>query len=159
MDPVSATASIAGLIALASAITTFCYTYGTTARDYQKELKTLKEESTQLCGVLSAIKSIIEDAEEDANPVLSFSRVQQPSSMPVSDKIQIIRREDIVSCEDTLLEVMSVLTSLSPQTGKLWKNAMKRIQWPLKKVPLQALLDKMERNKSAFTLALSARGT
>lgn len=166
MDGLSVVANIAGLLTLASAITTFCYINGAALRDYAKDIEALKEESAQLSGVLTALKSITEDVEEDTDDNAipappAPSALIPPSGMtltPAKNK-QIIRPEDLSACDRTLVELIAALDEVKPQTGKVWKNALRRIKWPMKKESLRTLLQRMERHKTGFTVVLSARGT
>jgi hypothetical protein len=168
MDGLSVVANIAGVLTLASAVATFCYINGAALRDYHKDIDALREESTQLSGILMALKNITEDAEEDAEedatsappaPPATPALISPSGVAPVlpAEKKRIIQPEELTSCERTLLELISALNEVKPQTGKVWKNALKRIKWPMKKESLQTLLHRMERHKSGFTVVLSAR--
>lgn len=62
MDPLSITASIAGLISLANELFPLLVTFVQDVRSYPKDFTALLQEARSICGVLSFIKPIIEKA-------------------------------------------------------------------------------------------------
>lgn len=156
MDPLSFAASLTALVTIANQLLRFCYTYTCTAVKYQREVQAITTEITQLSGILHAIQSIILDIPEGQS--LNHEGVRTDGA-PLRGTIQIFRMEEIVSCEQTLLEITSQLGKLSPQSTTFWKITKKKLLWPLKRPSLAMLYDRLERHKTTFILALSAYGT
>jgi hypothetical protein len=154
MDPLSITVSVTTLLSLAGSLVSFGYIYGSTIRDAQKEVRAITEEATQLSGLLHSIQSIFDDAAPSHESFL----VQPPHALP---KLRpgVLSGDDMRACEQTLLEIAMFMSKASPEGGKFWKNTVNRLQWPIKKDSLQALLVRLERNKATVALSLSAHGT
>jgi hypothetical protein len=136
MDGLSVAANVAGLISLANELIQFGYMYGSSALGYQQEVQAVTSEITQLSGILNAIQPIIQRCHD--NPVL--------------------RKEDVDSCKETLLEIEQVLASASPEAGRLWRTG-RRLIWPLKQRTLKTLLEIVVKHKATFILGLAAQGT
>lgn len=156
MDPLSFAASLSGLVTIANQLLRYCYTYASTAVKYQREVQGITTEITQISGILHAIQSIIVDIPEVPNPDSVGVRIE---GTHLRSTLQIFRMEEIVSCEQTLLEITSQLGKLSPRSPTFWKITKKKILWPLKRPSLAMLLDRLERHKTTFILVLSAYGT
>jgi hypothetical protein len=156
MDPLSITVSVTTLLSLAGSLVSFGYIYGSTIRDAQKEVRAITEEATQLSGLLHSIQSILDDAAPSNESFLVQS--QPPHALPKL-RPSVLSGDDMRACEQTLREIAMFMSKASPEGGKFWKNTVNRLQWPIKKDSLQALLVRLERNKATVSLSLSAHGT
>lgn len=154
MDPISGIVTVADLISFASDIIRFSYTCVSGIREYKREVEAITSETTQLCGILQAIKPIINRS--DTVPHYAPSLTMRDATV---QKPALVRESDLIDCEQILQEIMQVLQDLSPQTGEFWKNAGRKVRWSLQTVPLQTLLGRLERSKTAFILAFCAYGT
>jgi hypothetical protein len=157
MDPVSAAASLTGLITVANQLLRYCYAYTCAAVKYQREVQAITTEITQLSGILHAIQSIIVDIPEGHNLDPEGSRTDDAH---LRNTIQLFRMEEtLVACEQTLIEITNQLGKLSPRSTNFWKTTKKKLLWPLKRPSLAILFDRLERHKTTFILVLSAYGT
>lgn len=62
MDVLSLAASVWGLVALASGIVRFCYTYQTTMSEYKREIQAITSEVSELSGLLHALSPLIQSS-------------------------------------------------------------------------------------------------
>lgn len=58
-------------------------------------------------------------------------------------------------CEETLNMMDCILTNSKAKAGENWTNMVKRIKWKYRKEDALELLERVERHKSSFQLALS----
>ncbi|KAF8246554.1 hypothetical protein K440DRAFT_602223, partial [Wilcoxina mikolae CBS 423.85] len=133
-DPLSIAASVAGLISLAETVIGLGYQYHNDAKGFPADFERLLSEISSLYGVLCQIKLIVSRPGRTSN--ISFHSIND--------------------CDSTLREIVGILESTTPRAGKTIQNAAKKLLWPLKKGDTEALLIRLEHNKSTFSLALSA---
>lgn len=178
MDPVSATASIAGLLAIATSLVKGAYLLSTSARDFRNEWTSIANEVAQLVGVLHSLKPSF------GSPVLWTDQIYGESTSPSPtastpsslstpsekdyDVLSVRRAQDymstqltneIASCQATLIEVEQLLSQSQPKSGKRISNVTKQFLWPLKKPEFQKLMEKLDSHKSSFVLIFSSQGT
>jgi hypothetical protein len=136
-DPISAASGIAGLITLAGATISKCYTYGCAVSGAPKEMKSLVDETTNLSGLLIGLQGLI-----------TAERV------PVSQQTNLMK--SIEDCQFTLREILDALeeTRQDSTRQKLGKT-VKRLLWPLKREQTLALVQRLERQRNNLALALS----
>lgn len=181
MDPVSATASLAGLLAFATGLVKTTYALSTSATDFRNEWTTMANEVAQLLGVLTALKAPdgLDTAEihpsshipaEPSSPSTS-SLVSSSLSTPSEKEYDVltIRRtrgylsiqleNEITACQTTLMEVKRLLSHSQPRIGERISNIAKQLMWPLRKQEFQRLMGRLESHKSTFVLILSSQGT
>jgi hypothetical protein len=159
MDGLSLTSSIAGLISLATEVVCFGYTYCSALREYEQEVLAITNEISQLSGILHALQLGINEPETEEVQLRSCSLPMQHAGTIIKDRLQIIPRDQLIACEQTLVEITQVLAKLSPQAEKKWKNLAQRMQWPLKRGSLKELIGRLERHKTTFIIAFSSHGT
>jgi hypothetical protein len=159
MDPLSIAASLAGLITITGQLVRFGFTFGSTVHDHQKEVQGITNEVVQLSGILHAIQPIVEDAERIRHTPPQTGCEGADVAGSLRNKRLIIPVEEIVACENTMVEISQELGKVSLQAGKFWSNTAKRLHWSVKQAPLSTLLNRLERHKATFSLALSAHST
>ena len=175
MDPLSATASVAGVLALAVQLVKGVYKVAQVARDYRKELNELGAELAALTGFLMTLKASITPADGSestssgtpssgsSSPSLSSKTSFSDSSYELVDIAKPPRAflveqmmNEMIACQRILEDVNRFLSHSFP---KRYLNFRKQITWVLKRADIQDLLDKVERHKLNFVLILSAQGT
>jgi len=179
MDPISAIASVAGLLAVAVNLVKGTYFAAQSAKKYCKELTLLGDEIATLMGLLFALKQSL------SRPITELSDVGTPSvsgespgtNTPSSrssssesgfefinlGKAQGYLAEqmlkEIVVCQSTLEEVELLLSKAAPIRHNALTTVTKQLSWSLKKMDICALTGKLERHKLTFVLILSSQGT
>lgn len=127
----------AGLISLSIQVIQSGYVYAHAATKFKAEVGNITNDVVQLSGLLTAIKSILNQ--------------KVPRSSPPIVGLQIL-----TSCEATLSKIKDVLERGTPDPGKRTQRKLSMcIIWPLKKLDLDALHQRLERHKAALDLALS----
>jgi hypothetical protein len=180
MDPVSVTASMAGLLTIATNILKGVFILSTTARDFQNHWKSIANQVSQLVGVLHTLKSSFRPLTNELSLYMSGGSIassprdsipSSSSSTPSEREYDVlsIRRtqehlstqltNEIASCQVTLMEVALLLSQSQLKPGKLISNVRKQLLWPLKKPELKKLLERLESHKSTFVLIFSSQGT
>ena len=182
MDPVSATASIIGLLAIATALVKSAYTVSSTAKEFQNEWTSIANEAAQLLGVITALQPPLR-VETDQAPLDNSDEVSPPSprnstssqTSPLStpsekdyDVVSIRRTREyleaqlgaeVAICRITLMELQQLLLQSQPTVGQRISNARKQVLWPLRKPDFQKLLDRLTKHRATFVLILSTQGT
>ena len=140
-DPLSISASIAGLIALADSVFRGTFKYLKNVKDAPKEISKLSSELGLLYGVLNSLRLVADQ--------LGDERFDST-----------IRLHHIHSCLQTLEKVKAILnkhdtTSLSDHAAQAMKR---RMRWPFSISEAKDLIMEIERHKSTLSLALTADG-
>lgn len=140
-DPLSVSASIAGLVHVAGAVFQRSFTYVKTVRSAPKEVSKLKSEIGGLYGVLTSLSLLIRQLEEE-----EFDPT--------------IQADHLHSCYQTLEKVQAMLDkykSVSGQSQTL--EAVKaKLKWPFAVSDVEDLIHEIQRHKSTLSLALAAEG-
>jgi hypothetical protein len=185
MDTVSATASIAGLLAIATTLVKGAYTLAQSEKDFRSELTTIADEVAQLLGVLHALKPSFGPfrspsvrsvrssfSSGEVTPQSRAGSTPPQSTISDSDKeyevlsvggtcdyLSIQLSNEISTCQTTLMELDRLLSQSNPAPGSPIANVTKKFRWSFKKPDLDKLIHKLERHKSTFVLILSSQGT
>jgi hypothetical protein len=131
--------SIVGIVALADVVASKGIRLYTTIKDCPKEIKILVDEVDGLCGLLGTLKRRY-GALMGSQSVTGFS----------------VHSESLLQgCEETLDMMDRILTKSKARTGETWANMVKRVKWKYRKDDVLELLERVERHKSSFQLALS----
>lgn len=139
-DPLSISASIAGLISIADIIARRSFKYGKGVKNAKKEVAKLITEVTHLFGVLNHLKLVACRYEDE----------QFESTMQI---------HHIQSCYDLLEKIKFRLDEADPSSGGSVKKALqKQLTWPFSNPETLELIDEVERHKGILSLALSADG-
>jgi len=180
LDPISAIASVAGVLAIAVNLVKVVYSAAQSARHYCKELTLLGDEIATLMGLLFALKQSLGvpfAASSDAGtPSLESPTPSTPSSQSSRSSFSDAGYElinlgkaqayladqllkEIVACQSTLEEVDTFLSKASPTRRRSLTNVTRQLTWSLKKMDIRTFTDKLERHKLTFVLILSSQGT
>ncbi|KAL8835784.1 MAG: hypothetical protein Q9170_003178 [Blastenia crenularia] len=139
MEPLSVTASIAGLVTLAELVFTRVFKYVHAVKGASGEISALSSEVGALYGVLNNLHLVSCQLEDES--FLSTARVSH-----------------INSCTRTLQTLHTILDKDSTSSGKMAKIEIikRKLHWPFTSSEVQSLLAEIERHKSTLTLALNA---
>jgi len=140
-DPLSICASIAGLVNLADVVFGRIYKYVKAVKTASKDMATLSSEIGALYGILSNLRLISDQLENDI-----FESTTQP--------------HHIHSCQETLERVKSILErddTSSFQDQRL-QTIKRKLRWPFTSSEVKDLLIKIERHKATLGLALNIDG-
>lgn len=139
-DPLSISASIAGLISIADIVTRRSFKYVKGVKNSKKEVEKLIAEVMHLFGVLNQLKLVacrFED--EQFEPTMQIHHIQ--------------------SCYDLLEKIKFRLDEADPSNGCSVKKALKKqLTWPFSHPETTELIEAVERHKGILGLALSADG-
>jgi hypothetical protein len=151
MDPLSVSASITALLSLAGTIIHKSYAYGAGVRGAPEEIDNFSREIVVLTGILTGLKSLVD----------ALSANGQPTFPPEYASISIIAARDgaIGQCGKTLETVRKTLEKYEHRgpSNKRQKfhSLTGRLVWPFEKERTEEWIQKLERLKAAFSLALS----
>ena len=174
MDPLSLGASIVGLISLADLVVTKGTKFYCSVKNAPKETSTLIGEAMALMGVLSTLKTIVDQqnnvqmpnaardgSDESTEPIKHLIHGDADSLPPIANKNSESATNNtepvlISSCREALQEMLDILVQLENHPEEMLKNAAKRLRWPFMENTIKELSAKIERHKSSFQLAISA---
>lgn len=139
MDPLSISASIAGLITITNSIVTNGFKYLSEFKQSDETVKSLFHEVNLLFGTLHSLQNVAARLEH------------QQSSDPHTTRIHHIN-----ACHITLRKVEAQLEKVAAKRNTATDRIRQRVLWPLCKAETKDLLLEVERQKTALSLALSA---
>jgi hypothetical protein len=147
MDPLSISASVAGLISIADLIAEKSYRYIKEAKGAAKEIKKLLEEITALFGILNSLRLVAARYEGD---------IFDPT----------MQAQHIHSCHELLEDIKSRLDEADPSHVNHTKSSMRRktsmisksLIWPFTSSETKELVAEVEKHKATLSLALAADG-
>lgn len=146
MDPLSITASIAGVLSLAEEITTKSYRYYKSVKDARTTWQNLAVETSNLRTILFTLKVHVVVASGSGNPekpLIHSLSTPSPAGQSVSPSLL-----------DTLaITLQKVLMAIE---GWETPSTKQRLQWPFREKEIKDYLIDIERYKQSFSLALEA---
>jgi hypothetical protein len=139
MDPLSISASIAGLITLADVVFSRTHKYYKGVKNAGEEIKHLASEIRALAGLLHGLRLTLEELEAEAEWT-HFKAYQ------------------IYACNMTLTNIRTELDKHSPgaTAGLPLKTKVQKLKWPFSLPQTKELLSEVERHKSTISMALVA---
>lgn len=145
MDPLSLSCNIVGVLTAAGKLLSFGYSYGNSTKDFPEDLRSLTSELSSLSGILHALKAII-DAPNDSGVLATKT-----------DPSNIVRAMAIPleGCERLLSGMVGDLEKYRQSSSKVQK-VIRILSWPLKENETKNWVERIQRYKSTFSLALSA---
>lgn len=137
-DPVSISASIAGLVSLADMVFSRIYRYVKAVNNAAKDITKLSFQVGALYGVLSSLRLVSDQLEDEA--FNSTARVHL-----------------IHSCYQTLERVKSILDrdDTSPFQDQPFEKIKRKLRWPFTSTEVRDLIKELEEHKSTLGLALN----
>jgi len=142
MDPLSISASVAGLITITDVIVRNGYKFLRDVRQAEQSVADLIAEVNKLAGTLYSLRNVVKRFETD---VISF----EPASQ--------VRH--IEACFQTLQKIQVTLDNAIPSSSKGRLEKLERkLRWPLSASETKGLIVEVERHTSTLHLALSADG-
>lgn len=156
-DPLSIAASVAGLLSLSQVFIELTCAYVTDVKSCPADLRELEKEVEGLCGVLltleSAIKRIPDSRVLPAPSDPDGCAVFQMSAN-LSGLAMVVKCLD--DCRSIIEEVSEALKKCNPKTALGMQKGVRALVWPFKKKNTQSRIDRLERHKQTFQLALLA---
>lgn len=142
-DPISLSASLAGLIALTDAIFRAAFKYAKSAKHAKEEAANLATEAQDLAGVLHRLSLRASALELD-------STTDQPHPT--------LRLHHVISCRRLLLRVEKALAkSTKDFDSQQSRDHVKRaLKWPFTSTDTKELMEEIARHKGTLMLALTA---
>lgn len=137
-DPLSVSASIAGLVTLADIVFRRTYRYAKAAKKAQKEISALSAEIGALYGILSNLHLV--SCQLEGGLFESTTRTHH-----------------IHSCYQTLEHVRSILDrdDTSALRDERVESLKRNLRWPFKSSEVKDLIAEIERHKTTLGLALN----
>lgn len=147
MDPLSISASIAGLVSITEMIAGKSYKYIKDAKGATKEVKKLLEEITELFGILNSLRLVSSRYENEA-----FECTMQS--------------HHIHSCHSLLEKIKERLDKGDPDQVDKTKSTLhqkastfgRTLIWPFSSTETKSLIAEIATHKSTMSLALAADG-
>ncbi|PMD27144.1 hypothetical protein NA56DRAFT_697312 [Hyaloscypha hepaticicola] len=147
MDPLSLSASIAGLISITDMIAGRSYKYIKEARGASKEVKKLLEEITDLFGILNSLRLVAARYQDEA-----FDSTMQS--------------QHIHTCHKLLEKIKDRLDKADPNQVDETKSPLRQkastlgrtLVWPFSSAETKGLIAEVANQKSTLSLALAADG-
>lgn len=140
-DPLSISASVAGLITTADIVFRRIYKYAKAVKGAQNEIAVLSSEVTSLFGVLHSLHLVICQLEGQ-----TFESTA--------------RTHHIYSCHQTLEKIKTILEKHDPSSASEQpvESAKRKLRWPFSTSETKNLIAEVERHKTTLSLALTADG-
>ena len=137
-DPISISASIAGLVTLADIVARKTCKYAIAAKESQKEISTLLAELSTLSGVLRGVENVA-------------------SELELEDFETNTRVHHVRLCEQSLNKLDTVLSKYDcePLRGKKME-VLHKLKWPFAKPKTVELIDEFKRHQETLKLALAS---
>lgn len=141
-DPLSISASVAGLITIADIVIRNGRKYIKAVKTADKTVVSLMKEINLLSGTLHSLQNVVEGLEDEAE------------SFRVTTKVHHVEY-----CHQTLRKINLLLEKfeLSKTKGVL-HSAAQRLRWPLSGSETKELMAEVERHRKTLGLALQADG-
>lgn len=140
MDPLSVTASIAGVLSLTDIVIRRLFQYVQSVREAKQEISALLRETSNLGGVLRSLEILARQ----------FETAQLQTEF---------QTHHINACYSTLNRLEKLLSNHSPSKAQNALKSLKlKLHWPLSKSEAEQFLEELERHKSTLSLALDADG-
>jgi len=139
-DPLSISASIAGLMTIADIVIRNGYKYIKAVRESDKAVASLINEVNSLSGTLHSLRNIAEGLEGENVPFISTTQVHH-----------------VESCYRTLRKINELLDKFElSKTKSLVERATQRLKWPLTHSETKNLASEVARHRETLNLALNA---
>jgi hypothetical protein len=140
-DPLSISASIAGLVTLADAIYRTSFKYAKSVKNAQQEVGDLATEARDLAGVLHRLSLLASALEADAD-----------------DEEPVLRLHHVAACRKMLLRVELAISKATANfdSGKTREKVARALKWPFTSSETKEILDEVVRQKGTLSLALAA---
>lgn len=140
MDPLSISASIAGLISLTEIAVKNGFRLIKDSTDAEDIVKKLFYELNALYGVLQSLFNVVSVLETADTPA-SYSHGAQSHL--------------ITACLATIIKVEKILEKVAAKRNKNLQRVKQRLRWPLNADETLGLLNEIERHKSSISLAVT----
>ena len=152
MDPLSISASIAGLLTLVAATVE---TFSRLIVDNRNQAF----EEREVLGHVKELEKILNVLHADESPTRIRPVGEIELVVPETYKNLTLQKIQHLteSCKDTLNKIVAIVDTHRPVRGKVLSNMANRVRWGMNRPTLQALLDDLQKHKVTFTCVQSAR--
>lgn len=140
MDPLSLSASIAGLISLADPVFRAVFKYARAVKDARSDVQTLADEINGFITILRSLEALALDLESEGN---TFDRTLSTHDLFEINKILAKVDQRVKKATDSF------------SRSKL-EGVVRQLKWPFSVSETKELLNDLSRHKATITLALSA---
>ncbi|KAF7510128.1 hypothetical protein GJ744_007027 [Endocarpon pusillum] len=139
-DPLSISASVAGLITIADIVIRNGRKYIKAVKNADKTVISLMREVNLLSGTLHSLQNVVEGLQDEAD------------SFRITTKVH-----HIAYCHQTLRKINLLLENFElSETRGVLHSAAKRLRWPLSVSETKELMAEVERHRTTLSLALQA---
>ncbi|KAK0108253.1 hypothetical protein ONS95_003071 [Cadophora gregata] len=138
MDPLSISASIAGLIMITNGIVTNGFKYLSEFKQSDETVKNLFHEVNLLFGTSHSLQKVAIRLELEQTSPQHTTRIHH-----------------INNCDNVLRKIEAQLEHIAAKKNKSMDRARQRVLWPLSKAETKNLLAEVERQKTSLSLALA----
>ena len=149
MEAIGLAASLAGLVALTASLVKAGHSFYHPFKEFAREVESIKGEVVQLERLLHDLQPLVDTIAQ--NPMAA-------SNTPASSGKRKLGLHEIKACTETLQEVKTLYEKSLPKENRPVQNIAKRFLWPISRDEVQGIIERLERHKSTFTLALVAHG-
>ena len=150
MDPLSISASVAGLVGLISAIISQGYSLVYASKGQSKEIEALLREVSGFGGVLLGLQAHIEESIGSPALILLLSSLLRDEEPRGSETPARHRKSPLSECKSLLTQVEELLTKL-----KKTNPISRALKWEALSRDLAGLSSKIEHYKATFILCFS----
>jgi Fungal N-terminal domain of STAND proteins len=141
-DPLSISASVAGLITIADIVIRNGYKYIKAVKNADKAVVSLMYEVNLLSGTLHSLRNVAEGFENETVPFKFTTQIHH-----------------VEYCHQTLRKINGLLDTFDPSKAKgVLQTAAQRLRWPLSISETRELMAEVERHRTTLSLALQADG-
>lgn len=139
-DPLSVSASVAGLLTITDIVIRNGYKYIAAVRDADKAVASLVTEVNSLSGVLHSLRNIAEGLDGADTPLIHTAQIPH-----------------VETCYRTLRKINELLDRFElSKTKGLVERATQRLKWPLTHSETKSLISEVARHRETLTWALNA---
>ena len=139
-DPLSVSASVAGLITIADIVIRNGYKYIRALRNADKAVAALVNEINLLSGTLHSLQNVVESLETESVPFAPATNI-----------------EHFNNCHETLQRINILFDKVGGSgSDSSFRGKFRKLQWPLKVPEVKDLISEVERHRMTLSLALQS---
>ncbi|KAH8897603.1 ankyrin [Thozetella sp. PMI_491] len=160
-DPLSITASIVGIVQLATSVFSGLSRFAKQAKDAKSQVSELARETRNLSGILHNL-SLLSSSMDKSNSDPWDSDEQHSTGFVIADDdgslaLSNYQAHALHACRETLLKLKTRLAKarVDFESGRKRDALVRSVKWPFSTSETTQLLQEMERHKTNITMALS----
>jgi Fungal N-terminal domain of STAND proteins len=145
MEIIGIASSVVGLVTFATNLIDAGHAFSTPFKEFREQVEAVKREIEQLWRLLIELQQLVDGLKTQDHAILPWQN-------------SLLRLDEINACRNTLTKVEKLYNKSCPKEGKVVRNFSRRYVWPVAKKEIEEIMQRLERHKSTFILALNARG-